>query len=284
MNVHRTIQTVVVVANLEKRRAAEYLKSITKTLEDKGIRTLVLSYRGQESVTPSLEAEYASAEMAIVLGGDGTVLFCCRLFASRPIPVLGINLGTVGFMTEVVGEDWLPALESFEQGDSGLSERMMLDIEVHRDGRTLLTESALNDCVLSGSSASRLVGLDVDLSGVFLGQYRADGLIVATPTGSTAYSLSAGGPILHPEAEGMILTPICPHSLSNRPLVLPPHEKITLSVKQNQRIPVTLTVDGRGVFQPRPGDKITVGRHAKKALLVKSDNRSFYEIVHAKLN
>jgi len=280
----RKIQTVVVVANLEKRRAAEYLKSITKTLEGKGIRTLVLSYRGQESVTPSLEAEYASAETAIVLGGDGTVLFCCRLFASRPIPVLGINLGTVGFMTEVLGEDWLAALESFEQGEAGLSERMMLDIEVHRDGRTLLTESALNDCVLSGSSASRLVGLDVDLSGVFLGQYRADGLIVATPTGSTAYSLSAGGPILHPEAEGMILTPICPHSLSNRPLVLPPHEKITLSVKQNQRIPVTLTVDGRGVFQPRPGDKITVGRHDKKALLVKSDNRSFYEIVHAKLN
>lgn len=278
------MQSVVVVANLEKRRAAEYLKSITKTLESKGIHTLVLSYRGQETVTTALEAEYAAADAAIVLGGDGTVLFCCRLFASRPIPVIGVNLGTVGFMTEVLGEDWLAALESFERGDSGLSERMMLGIEVLRDGQIMLVESALNDCVLSGSSASRLVGLDVDLSGFFLGQYRADGLIVATPTGSTAYSLSAGGPILHPEAESMILTPICPHSLSNRPLVLPPQEKITISVKQNQRIPVTLTVDGRGVFQPRPGDKITVGRHEKKALLVKSDNRSFYEIVHAKLN
>ena len=278
------LKTVVVVANLDKRKAAEYSKSILKNLEAKGISTLVLSYRGQEIVDPELEAEYASAEAAIVLGGDGTVLFTCRLFASRPIPILGVNLGTVGFMTEVLGEEWLEAFESFQRGETGLSERLMLDIEVHREGRTLLKESALNDCVLSGSSASRLIALDVNLSGVFLGHYRADGLIIASPTGSTAYSLSAGGPILHPETEALILTPICPHSLSNRPLVLPPQEKITVSVKQNQRIPVTLTVDGRGVFQPRPGDKITVSRHAKKALLVKSDRRSFYEIVHAKLN
>lgn len=278
------LSTVVVVANLEKRRAAEYMKSITKTLEAKGITALVLAYRGQETVTAELEAEYAAAQAAIVLGGDGTVLFSCRLFSSRPIPILGINLGTVGFMTEVLGEEWLEALESFERGEARISERLMLDIEVHRDGRTLLRESALNDCVLSGASASRLVVLDVDLSGVFLGQYRADGIIIASPTGSTAYSLSAGGPILHPETEALILTPICPHSLSNRPLVIPAQEKITVSVKQNQRIPVTLTVDGRGVFQPRPGDKITVGRHPRKALLVKSDRRSFYEIVHAKLN
>jgi len=278
------LSTVVVIANLEKRRAAEYMKSITRTLESQGMRVLVLSYRGQETVTAELEAEYAEAEAAIVLGGDGTVLFSCRLFSSRPIPILGVNLGTVGFMTEVLGEEWLEALERFQSGETGLSERLMLDIEVHRDGRTLLRESALNDCVLSGSSASRLVTLDVELSGVFLGQYRADGLIVASPTGSTAYSLSAGGPILHPETEALILTPICPHSLSNRPLVLPAHEQITVSVKQNQRIPVTLTVDGRGVFQPRPGDKITVTRLPRKALLVKSDRRSFYEIVHAKLN
>lgn len=278
------LSTVVVVANLEKRRAAEYLKSITKTLEAKGIRPQILAYRGQETVTPELEAEYASSEAAIVLGGDGTVLFSCRLFAGRPIPILGVNLGTVGFMTEVLGEEWLEAFETFQRGEAGISERLMLDIEVHRDGKTLLKESALNDCVLSGASASRLVVLDVDLSGVMLGQYRADGIIIASPTGSTAYSLSAGGPILHPETEALILTPICPHSLSNRPLVIPAAEKITVSVKQNQRIPVTLTVDGRGVFQPRPGDKISVTRHPRKALLVKSDRRSFYEIVHAKLN
>lgn len=278
------LKTVVVVANLEKRKAAEYLKSITHVLEDRGIQALVLSYRGLEPVTPELEAEYSQAQAAIVLGGDGTVLFSCRLFSNRPIPIIGVNLGTVGFMTEVLGEEWLEAFESFQRGEAAISERLMLDVEVHRDGQTLLRERGLNDCVLSGSSASRLVSLDVDLSGVFLGQYRADGLIVASPTGSTAYSLSAGGPILHPETEALILTPICPHSLSNRPLVLPAHEKITVSVKQNQRIPVTLTVDGRGVFQPRPGDRITVGRYREKALLVKSDRRSFYEIVHAKLN
>lgn len=204
------LSTVVVIANLEKRRAAEYLKIISATLAARGIATLVLSYRGQEPVTAAMEEEYKAAEAAIVLGGDGTVLFCCRLFAARPIPVLGVNLGTVGFMTEVLGEEWLEALDAFLSGVSGLSERLMLDIEVHREGQVLLKESALNDCVLSGASASRLVVLDVDLSGVFLGQYRADGLIVASPTGSTAYSLSAGGPILHPETEALILTPICP--------------------------------------------------------------------------
>jgi NAD+ kinase len=129
-----------------------------------------------------------------------------------------------------------------------------------------------------------MIFIDVELSGIELGRYRADGIILATPTGSTAYSLSAGGPILHPETDALILTPICPHSLSNRPLVLPGSEKITLTLKQKQRIPVTLTVDGRGVFLPEEGDVIQVSRHRAKALLVKSDKRSFYEIVHAKLN
>jgi len=278
------LSTVVVVANLEKRTASEYLASLTKVLSARGIGALVLGYKGQETVSAALEEEYSAAEAAIVLGGDGTVLFTARLFASRPIPILGVNLGTVGFMTEVLGEEWLEAFDSFHRGEAGISERLMLDIEVRREGQVVLRESALNDCVLSGASASRLVELDVELSGVFLGHYRADGLILATPTGSTAYSLSAGGPILHPETEALILTPICPHSLSNRPLVLPAQEKITVSVKQNQRIPVTLTVDGRGVFEPLPGDQIMVGRHPRKALLVKSDRRSFYEIVHAKLN
>jgi len=279
-----SLSSIVVVANLDKRRALEYLKAISQTLVSRGVRPLVLSYRGQESMTPELESEYKTADAAIVLGGDGTVLFTCRLFSRHPIPILGVNLGTVGFITDVLGEEWLAAFEAFERSETHLSERFMLHIEVRREGALLLEESALNDCVLSGASASRLVVLDVDLSGVFLGQYRADGIIIASPTGSTAYSLSAGGPILHPESEAMILTPICPHSLSNRPLVLPPGERITVSVKQNQRIPVTLTVDGRGVFTPRPGDTVSISRHPKKALLVKSDRRSFYEIVHDKLN
>lgn len=277
-------KTVVVVANLEKVRAAEYLKSILHVMDQRGIRALVLSYQGEEVVRPELMETYKDAEVALVLGGDGTVLFTARLFACRPIPILGINLGTVGFMTEVLGEEWLESYDCFERGDAGTSERLMLAIEVVRAGKIVLEESALNDCVLSGKTASRLIVLDVELSGVILGQYRADGLILATPTGSTAYSLSAGGPILHPETEALILTPICPHSLSNRPLVLPAHEKVTMTVKQNQRIPVTLTVDGRWVFEPQPGDQIRVSRHPRKAVLVKSDRRSFYEIVHAKLN
>jgi NAD+ kinase len=243
-----------------------------------------LGYKGNELVDPKPGQSVPDADLAIVLGGDGTVLYSCRLFAEKPIPVLGVNLGTIGFMAEVVREEWLSAFEKYVRGELGISERLMLSVSVLRGNQLLLRETALNDCVLSGSASSRMIFIDVELSGIELGRYRADGIILATPTGSTAYSLSAGGPILHPETDALILTPICPHSLSNRPLVLPGSEKITLTLKQKQRIPVTLTVDGRGVFLPEEGDVIQVSRHRSKALLVKSDKRSFYEIVHAKLN
>ena len=278
------LSDVVVIANLEKPGAGEFLDHITAVLRDRGVRVHGLPYRSSEaSDFGNFEVPHR-AQLAVVLGGDGTVLFSCRLLARRPIPVLGVNLGTVGFMAEVVREEWLQAYEKYARGELGISERLMLSVAVLRGGVVVLEETALNDCVVSGSASSRMIYIDVELSGIQLGQYRADGLIVASPTGSTAYSLSAGGPILHPETDALILTPICPHSLSNRPLVLPGHEKISLTLKQKQRIPVTLTVDGRGVFQPREGDVIQVTRHPQKALLVKSDKRSFYEIVHAKLN
>jgi NAD+ kinase len=274
----------VVIANFDKSGAEEFQDLIISVLRDRGYEVTGLGYKGNELVDPKPGQSVPDADLAIVLGGDGTVLYSCRLFAEKPIPVLGVNLGTIGFMAEVVREEWLSAFEKYVRGELGISERLMLSVSVLRGNQLLLRETALNDCVLSGSASSRMIFIDVELSGIELGRYRADGIILATPTGSTAYSLSAGGPILHPETDALILTPICPHSLSNRPLVLPGSEKITLTLKQKQRIPVTLTVDGRGVFLPEEGDVIQVSRHRAKALLVKSDKRSFYEIVHAKLN
>jgi NAD+ kinase len=274
----------VVIANFDKSGAEEFQDLIISVLRDRGCEVTGLGYKGNELVDPKPGQSVPDADLAIVLGGDGTVLYSCRLFAEKPIPVLGVNLGTIGFMAEVVREEWLSAFEKYVRGELGISERLMLSVSVLRGNQLLLRETALNDCVLSGSASSRMIFIDVELSGIELGRYRADGIILATPTGSTAYSLSAGGPILHPETDALILTPICPHSLSNRPLVLPGSEKITLTLKQKQRIPVTLTVDGRGVFLPEEGDVIQVSRHRSKALLVKSDKRSFYEIVHAKLN
>jgi NAD+ kinase len=274
----------VVIANFDKSGAEEFQDLIISVLRDRGCEVTGLGYKGNELVDPKPGQSVPDADLAIVLGGDGTVLYSCRLFAEKPIPVLGVNLGTIGFMAEVVREEWLSAFEKYVRGELGISERLMLSVSVLRGNQLLLRETALNDCVLSGSASSRMIFIDVELSGIELGRYRADGIILATPTGSTAYSLSAGGPILHPETDALILTPICPHSLSNRPLVLPGSEKITLTLKQKQRIPVTLTVDGRGVFLPEEGDVIQVSRHRAKALLVKSDKRSFYEIVHAKLN
>lgn len=273
------IRSVYVVANIDKPDASEYLALITAELQSLGISVQSFAYRG----TP-MEPRVPQVDLALVLGGDGTVLFASRLLHGQNIPLLAINLGTVGFIAEVVREEWKEVFQKYKNGELGISQRLMIQIRVIRQGLTVHSCRGLNDCVVSGATASRMVYLDVQLSGVYLGQYRADGMIVATPTGSTAYSLSAGGPILHPETDALILTPICPHSLSNRPLVLPGTEKIVISLNQDQRIPVTLTVDGQEVFPLQENDRVEISRLPDKALFVKSDKRSFYEVVCAKLN
>jgi NAD+ kinase len=273
------VQSVAVIANLEKEDAGLYADAILAGLQERGLKGWDFRYRG----TP-LFAQIPDVDLAIVLGGDGTVLFACGLVQGRSVPILGINLGTLGFITEVVREEWKTALDKYLQGELGVSRRLMLSGKVLRQEQTIFTFQSLNDCVVSGSLSSRMVALEVKLTGILLGEYRADGLIVATPTGSTAYSLSAGGPILHPETDAFILTPICPHSLAHRSIVLPDDEKISITVKPNQRIPVTLTVDGREAFPLQEGDHLEIERLPSDALLVKSDRRSFYEVIRTKLN
>ncbi len=273
------VRSVAVVANLDKEDAAVYADAILSFLHHKGLKTYDLRYRGFPLV-----AQMPEVDLAVVLGGDGTVLFACGLVHAQSVPILGINLGTVGFITEVVREEWEVTLDKYLKGELGLSERLMLAGRVIRHGEVPFEFNSLNDCVVSGSLSSRMVVLDVELTGTFLGEYRADGLIVATPTGSTAYSLSAGGPILHPETDALILTPICPHSLTHRSIVLPGHERIRITVKPKQRIPLTLTVDGREAFPLQEDDILEMEKLPYKALLVKSDRRSFYEVVRTKLN
>jgi NAD+ kinase len=261
------IRSVYIIANVEKKDAKQYLDLISTEISSLGIVVHSFAYHGVP-----FEPEVPQADLALVLGGDGTVLFAARLLHDRGLPILAINLGTVGFITETVRQEWQDVFLRCLRGDLGISERMMIEVMVLRNGQQVYATRGLNDCVVSGSTASRIIGLDVEISGVFLGEYRADGLIIATPTGSTAYSFSAGGPILHPEMEALILTPICPHFLSHRPL------------NREQKIPVTLTVDGQEVFSLQMNDRIRIGQFSKKALFVRSGNRSFYEVVRAKLN
>lgn len=274
-----TIKKILIIANLDKIDVETMLPQLQEDLETAGFKVFTFTYRGicEEPQVPVVD-------LAVVLGGDGTVLFSAKILLGRNVPILGVNMGNVGFLTEVIGDEWKQALEKYLVGQLGISRRIMVRADVHRQGQVIRSFTALNDGVVSASGSSKIVYYEVSVSGAVLGEYRADGMIVATPTGSTAYSLAAGGPIVHPEAETLILTPICPHSLSNRPVVVPGAEEVSIRLSFHQRTDISLTVDGRDVFPLLPGDEVVFRVLDHKTLLIRSDKRNFYEVVRAKLN
>lgn len=275
----KPIRKVFLLANLDKPGVGELVPQLEQYFDERKIFVEDFLYRGNPEVP-----QVRPADLAVVLGGDGTMLFAARALHGQSLPVLGVNLGTLGFITETVREEWRDAFEKYQHGQLGLSPRLMIRVSVWRQGAEAAHFIGLNEAVVSASGSSKIVYLQPSLSGVGLGEYKADGLMVATPTGSTAYSLAAGGPILHPETEALILTPICPHSLSHRPIVLPGDEIVNIFVPDKQRTDVVLTVDGRDIFSLTQGDAVRIERIQQKLLLVRSDRRSFYEVVRAKLN
>ncbi len=275
----RDIRRVLIIVNLVKDDAPSMAEAIRSYLEQKGIRVIVFGFREKPS-QPNIE----DIDLAISLGGDGTVLFSSRILSSKQVPILAVNLGRFGFITEIAMSEWEQAFQKYTSGLLGISERLMLKVEVEREGRSVASFKGLNDAVVSAEGISKLVNLYVSLSETPVGEYRADGVIVATPTGSTAYSAAAGGPILHPEMEAMIVNPICPFTLSNRPIVIPGSEWVDVLVEQRQRTNVILTVDGQNVYPLQPNDRIRFRKADDKALLIRSDQRTFYEILRSKLN
>jgi NAD+ kinase len=223
-------------------------------------------------------------DLAVSLGGDGTLLSCARLVAARGVPILAVNLGDVGFITEVGGDELITACEDFCAGRATFSERMMLFASVRRGSTEVASFTGLNDAVVGTIGISRMIRLRVRLTATPVGRYRADGVIVATPTGSTAYSMAAGGPILYPEMEAFILTPICPFTLGNRPTVVPASEQLVIEVEGGQKTGVALTVDGQETVPLQAGDQVAIRRAERKALIVRSRRRGFYEVLATKLH
>ncbi len=231
----------------------------------------------------SAPVDLADVDLAVSLGGDGTLLSCARLVADRQIPILPVNMGNVGFITEVSKDELIETWEQFLQGRLGASERLMLSVSVRRKGEEIASYVGLNDAVVSTTGISRMVRLKVFLSDTYMGSYRADGVIVATPTGSTAYSMAAGGPIVYPEMEAFIVTPICPFTLSNRPTVVPATEILRVEVEASQKTGVAITVDGQGGASLAPGDQVYVRRAPAKAMIIRSSRRSFYDVLRGRL-
>jgi NAD+ kinase len=212
------------------------------------------------------------------------VLFSARLLAPRGIPIFAVNLGDFGFITEVSQDEWAGVFEQYRSGALGISSRIMLHTEVIRSERTVAEHVGLNDSVVSAAGISKVINLAVSLGDTRLGRYRADGVIVATPTGSTAYSAAAGGPILDPEMRALIINPICPFTLSNRPLVLPGTEPVYIHVDEMQRTDIILTIDGQEVVPLRNEDIVCCRVAEQTARIVRSDRRSFFEVLRTKLN
>jgi NAD+ kinase len=226
----------------------------------------------------------ALVEMIIVLGGDGTLLSAARLVADAhtDVPIFGVNLGSLGFMAEVSLDELYGNLEKAIAGKLGTEDRIMLTASVLRGGKRIAQYRVLNDAVINKGALARMMELRVSVNDGHLTTLRADGLIVATPTGSTAYSLSAGGPIIHPTIHCFVLTPICPHTLSNRPIALPDSVVVTVCLTSPSE-DVSLTLDGQIGFPLQPNDVVTIKKSQFRMKLIKHPTKSYYEILRTKL-
>jgi NAD+ kinase len=222
--------------------------------------------------------------MIIVLGGDGTLLSAARLVASakKNVPIFGVNLGSLGFMAEVSLNELYANLAKALAGKLRAEERMMLTAAVIRGGKRISSSTVLNDAVVSKGALGRMVSLEVSVGGDRLTSIRADGLILATPTGSTAYSLSAGGPIIHPAVHCFVLTPICPHTLSHRPIAIPDASVVQVKLASRSE-GVSLALDGQVMTMLRQGDVVEVRKAKKRIKLIKHPSKDYYEILRTKL-
>jgi NAD+ kinase len=224
----------------------------------------------------------AQSDLIVVLGGDGTILSISRLMGSREVPILGVNLGGLGFLTEVTLPELFPTLEAVLKEECAVSRRRMLAAQVRRAGASVGDYEALNDFVINKTALSRIVELETFVNGEYVTTYRADGLIVASPTGSTAYCLSAGGPILYPTLSALVVIPICPHTLTNRPLVLPDSAQIEV-VQRSAGEDMHLTVDGQVDVALQHRDSVVVRRSSHVITLVKSPKLNYFELLRTKL-
>ena len=233
-------------------------------------------------VCKPLQQELRGSDLIIAFGGDGTILHLARTAATREIPVLGVNLGSLGFMSDLERSE-LHLLQNLAQGRFRREKRMMLDVSVLREGRTVYVSSALNDAVVSKGAMARVVRLQVMAGDDQLGVFSGDGIVVATPTGSTGYSLSAGGPIVEPTAQNFVISPICAHTVFSSSFVLSAAGSVSVSSAEQSRKQIYLSVDGGKAFALRPGDRVRVCRSRYETELLRLTDRSLYEILRTKM-
>ena len=233
-------------------------------------------------MTVSLEKFGEEVDLIVVLGGDGTMISTARLIGNREIPIVGINYGSLGYLTDFRIEEMFAALADILDGNYELDRRLTLDVEHWRGGEKMSSNRVLNDVVINKAALARIIEIEARFDNLFVNSFRADGLIVSTPTGSTAYNLSAGGPIVFPSMNAVIITPICPFTLSNRPIVVPDSGEIELSLKTRNE-EVALTLDGQVGFEIQAADRILIRKSATGFNVVQPPNRNYFDVLRDKL-
>lgn len=283
--VARRMKKVGIICKPQPQKAVGVLKELHTWLLDRGLEVLM---DRETAAMAGLKSEYQRVDvppltdMIVVLGGDGTLLSVSRLVYDCDVPILGVNLGGLGFLTEVTLEELYPTLEKVLAEEFAVNERQTLHTHIHREGEKVAEYTVLNDVVINTGALARIIDLETFINGKYATIYRADGLIISTPTGSTAYSLAAGGPIIYPTMRAMILTPICPFTLTNRPIVIPDEVKVEV-VLATEKEDVLATMDGQLGFPLESGDVVEIRTGSKKIKLIQPIGKNYYHVLRTKL-
>ena len=279
------IKKVGIIANIAKEKSPEYTAALREWMLKRGLEVyLEEGIAAKIGCLPGVEKGKLRTlvDLLVVFGGDGTILRTARLASKRDVPIVGINLGGFGYLTEVNLSEMFAALELILAGNFQIEKRMMLDVEIQGGEEPFREGTVLNDVVINRGNLSRIVELETTVDGRYLTTFKADGLIIATPTGSTAYSLAAGGPIIFPELKLILINPICPHTLTNRPVILPESAVIRVSLCTLEQ-GATVTLDGQVSFTVKFGDIVTIRKSRYITTLVSSPHRGYLEILRTKL-
>lgn len=289
------MQNIGIITKKSDPHAVDATKKLVKWLHDRQRQvTVTLETARAADIPPEIarsrqqEDLPEGQDMIIVIGGDGTFLAAFRAIGSREIPLLGINMGRLGFLTEVPNDAMIPTMAEVLAGHYRVEARMLLTVTVLRRGEEVLSHCVMNDVVLHKGELARMIEFQVAIDEQFVFSARADGLIIATPTGSTAYALSAGGPILHPSIEALLLVPICPHTLTNRPIAVPGGGTVSITLAQATHVVSgnmdrLLTLDGQTGFHLMDGDRILVGRSPHRLQILHAPHRNYYAVLREKL-
>ncbi len=277
------MKTIAIIARPRKDEAVTLARELIAAFPERRflLQEPLAAQLGLEATPDEVLAQ--AAELLVVLGGDGTLIHGARLMRGRPVPILGVNLGSLGFMTEIPVAEAAATLRLLLDGQATIDSRMKLTCRLYRGEQLVLEDEVLNDVVINKGALARIAAHETWLDGAYMATYLADGVIFSTPTGSTAYSLSAGGPIVHPHVDCVVVTPICPHALTQRPIVVPGDQVMSLVLTSDSQ-DVYLTIDGQAGQPMRQGDRIEVQKSPHRVQLVRNAKLDYFGILRTKLH